>query len=57
MSDSLIDILDLNEYRMMASNREIEAVKSSLKAADQRVANTEVINVNLETEVRVQIRL
>ena len=36
---------------MMAHKRQIEALKTSLKAADQRISEAELINVNLETEV------
>ena len=47
----LADILDLTEYRTMTQKRHIEALKTSLKAADQRISEAELINVNLETEV------
>ncbi len=36
---------------MMAHKRQIEALKTSLKAADQRISEAELINVNLDTEV------
>merc|ERR1711899_51457 len=45
------DIFDLNEYRLMAHKRQIDALKSSLKAADLRISESEMINTNLETEV------
>ena len=51
VDETLADIFDLNEYRMMAHKRQIEALKTSLKAADQRISEGELINVNLETEV------
>ena len=51
VDETLADIFDLNEYRMMANKRQIDALKSSLKAADQRISEAELINVNLETEV------
>ena len=51
MDETLADIFDLNEYRLAAHKRQIDALKASLKAADQRITESEMMNVNLETEV------
>merc|ERR1712223_1985931 len=51
VDETLVDIFDLNEYRLVAHKRQIDALKSSLKAADLRISESEMINTNLETEV------
>ena len=50
IDDCLPDIFDLNEYRLIAHKRQMQSLKVSLKAADQRITETGLINVHLESE-------
>ena len=51
VDESLSDIFDLNEYRLMTHKRQIDSLKTSLKAADQRISEAGIININLESEI------
>jgi hypothetical protein len=51
VDETLADIFDLNEYRLMAHKRQIESLKASLKSGDLRITEAGLINVHLESEI------
>jgi hypothetical protein len=51
VNESLAGIWELNEFKLMAHQHKLDAMRESLKAADDQIGHQKMLNIQLEHEV------